>query len=136
MNEFRNAVEQSGLTSTIRICQLVDEYSNAGSASLPIILDALKHPLSEVRGAAARALGRIEDNRPVVIEALTSMLSDEALIVQQSAVAALGVLGPLPVQTVSLLKKLLDAEDRHVREFAAMALDSEQEYRAQISWAC
>lgn len=124
------------MTSVTRTCRLVDELAAAGKVSLPILLDAIRDSDAEVRGAAARALGRIEDRCSEVVDALTASLDDEALIVRQSATAALGVLGPLPVRTVSALQRALNDEDRHVREFAALALDSAADYRMQIAWAC
>ena len=123
MNEFRDVVVQSGIKSSSRLCRLVDEFSTAGIASLPILLDALKHPLEEVRGTAARALGRIEDGRDEVIDALATAMRDEAVIVRQSAAAALGVMEALSSDAITVLCQGLDDEDRHVREFSAMALD-------------
>jgi len=131
MGEFRNVVAQAGIKSSSDLCSLVDEFSSAGIASLPILLDALKYPDHEVRGAAARALGRIEDGRIEVVNALSLAMSGEAVIVRQSAAAALGVLGPLSADVVVVLRQALDDEDRHVREFAAMVLD-QYAYKQQL----
>jgi len=42
MGEFRNVVAQTGVKSSSGLCRLVDEFSSAGIAGLPILLDALK----------------------------------------------------------------------------------------------
>jgi len=123
MNEFRNVVVHAGIKSSSDLCRLVDEFSSAGIASLPILLDALKYPNDEVRGSAARALGRVEDGLIEVVSALSMAMSDEAVIVRQSAAAALGVVRPLSADVVVVFCQALEDEDRHVREFAAMALD-------------
>ena len=135
MNEFREVVKRSGIKSPLRLCRLVDEFSTAGIASLPIMLDALKYPDDDVRGTAARALGRIEDGRLEVIDALVIAMSDEAVIVRQSAAAALGVVGKLPSNAVVVLCQALDDEDRHVREFSAMALDQHVQSQQLIAKA-
>jgi len=124
MNEFRNAVVQAGIVSSVRMCRLVDEFAAAGVATLPVMLDALRYNDAQVRGCAARALGRIEDGRSEVVSALMAALEDEQLIVRQSAAAALGVVGPLSLSAVTALQHALSDEDHHVREFAEMALDS------------
>lgn len=124
MNEFREIVVRAELKSIARLCHLVDEFSGAGAASLPVILDALKYEHAEVRACAARALGRIEDGRPEVVSALTIAVGDDALIVRQSAAAALGVIEPLSTAAVTALQQALADNDQYVRAFAAMALDS------------
>jgi hypothetical protein len=131
MNEFRHVMTQAGIKSSSELRCFVDEFSSAGVASLLILLDTLKYQDHEVRGAAARALGRIEDGRIEVVNALSLAVSGEAVIVRQSAAAALGVLGPLSADVVVVLRLALDDEDRHVREFAAMALD-QYAYKQQL----
>jgi HEAT repeat protein len=86
-----------------------------GSKAVDILIEALGHPESMVRGHAVSALGKIQDIR--VAPALIRMLSDQDRQVQKQAIQALGNLNDERV--IPALKEI--AANRADREMAALA---------------
>ena len=78
---------QAGIKSSSGLRRLVDEFSSTGIASLPILLDVLKYPDHEVRGAAA--LGVLGPLSVDVVVVLCQALDDEDCHVREFAAMVL-----------------------------------------------
>ena len=132
MEEFRALANDRGLLRTQDVCDFVDDLVECGEASVPLLIDALKDSEAQVRGFAARGLGRLELGRSDVVRALAAALYDEDLQVRQGAVVALNVLSPPPFEAGAALIGALNDTDPYVRGYAAEALDMLSDFRIPV----
>ena len=87
------------------------------------LLNLLADKDKNVRGSAARALGKLGKRNEQVIKALLNLLTDEDDYVRRNVALALGNLGEGNGEVIqALLNALTDDNNGHVRENAAEAL--------------
>jgi HEAT repeat protein len=86
--------------------------------------DALKNDKdSEVRSAAAKALGNIAPDPEKTVPLLTEALSDKAMSVKFSAITALGQFGPKASSAVTKLRELAsEKKDKKLSQAASAAI--------------
>ena len=87
---------------------------------VPALLERLKAKDAKERVAAAKALGRLEDER--ALAAVTRAQSDEAAEVRHEAAVALAQEGKADATTVEILAASLESGDWYVRWQACVAL--------------
>ncbi len=85
-------------------------------------LNALDDSDSDVRDAAARALGTLAQASPEVVKALLNALKDKNSHVRSAAAYALGNLGQASPEVVKALLNALKDKEAHVRSAAAEGL--------------
>ena len=98
-----------------------------GSRSMPILMQALAHPDSEIRACAAGALGSIGGEDQNVAALLAKSLLDPDAKVRAQAAISLGAIGPRARPAVAQLKKLLDDPNDIVVLRAEKALEEIEE---------
>ncbi len=86
------------------------------------VLAMLADSGSDVRRAAATALGQVGSGQPEVVQALLSMLTDSNWQVREAAATALGQVGSGQPEVVQALLSTLTDSGWQVREAAATAL--------------
>ncbi len=101
MDEFRKLTIMEGLTSTRQLCHLVDDLANVGPASIRLLLGALHHDDSIVRGHAAAVLGEFHLPRKDVAQALQQASDDTNDDVRHAATLALSRINTLSNQSQS-----------------------------------
>jgi hypothetical protein len=126
LNTNFQQLEQQNQESSIQLVRLhivaaLSQLSNT-TDMVTTILDALSDADSDVRRAAAIALGQVGGGHPQVVEALLKTLSDTDSDVQEAAAAALGQVGSDNPQVVEALLKALSDTDSDVQATAAKAL--------------
>lgn len=90
--------------------------------SVPEIIALLHDPSRNVRGWAARLLGRIGPPADAAVPQLVAVLDDPSVIVRECAAYALGRLGPKANSAIPMLEKTLHDPYQGVRTSAHMAL--------------
>ena len=90
-------------------------------AAVPSVLALVTDPLPVVRGAAAKALGRIGVSNGAVIDALSHSLEDSDDAVKQAAAMAIGELEPSSPYLKPIVS-LVRVSDVHVKRAALRAL--------------
>ncbi|CAE7248794.1 tank-1 [Symbiodinium sp. CCMP2456] len=100
---------------------LTDSDSVSTTAVLEVLMDALEDPSSEVKSAAAAALGML--SAPVATDALATCLADAQSHVRAAAAKAIGQIGGKSASTaVPKLLQTLKDPDHVVRRCSAVSL--------------
>jgi HEAT repeat protein len=102
--------------------------TKAALNSVPKLIAELNNKNFEIRGAAAEALGNIEDRR--AIEPLIIALKDQNRDVRELAIHAIKNLKD--IRAVESIVLLLNDEDNHIRQVAARTLGSLNDSRAIV----
>jgi HEAT repeat protein len=76
-----------------RLCKVAIPHTSAPHAALPLLIDALAHPHSSVRKAAAEALGLFGEKAHNAIPKLTPLLEDKDTWTRRAAEDTLGRFG-------------------------------------------
>jgi hypothetical protein len=103
--------------------ELADMGSKASEAAAGVA-QLLHHRAPEIRGEAAKTLGRLENVEPVHIEALLDALEDRDERVRASAVLAVGMLRPDPARSLPILEDMLEIRTPQVTTAVCAALAS------------
>lgn len=104
---------------------LINLLWRKGSASLPGLVSALRHPSVEVRRRAAEAIGFVKD--PLGVSSLGSCLLDASREVRLTAVRALAWLG---WEAVPVLQRAMEDPDLLVRRAAREGLEQLGEWES------
>jgi HEAT repeat protein len=78
-----------------------------------------RDPSEAVRSEAALLLRKSKENQPALIDALKN---DASLLVRKSAADSLGEIGPDAIDAAPVLEKLLEDDDKQLREISAKSL--------------
>ena len=111
--------QESELDEKFRVsrnrCEAVRQLGEAGTKSIPALVELLKDQDCDVRATAATALGQIgpaaQSAMPILSEALNDQYSD----VRSNAAAALVQIGPHEKTTIPAITRLLRDKDESVR---------------------
>jgi hypothetical protein len=98
------------------------ELNHNASSVLPRLSRLLSHPAPSIRSAVAEALGMIQADTAVAVEALIACLADKDAQVRFTAGLSLSKLGSSAAAAVPALTVALDDENRYVRAHALEAL--------------
>ncbi len=107
------------VTFTPALCEEEKDEGQSGHRHTDTFTGLLTHTDSEVRAAAAWALGKCDDENSV--DVLIEVLDDESASVRSEAAMALGRIGDK--QAVDALKKASEDPDPKVRQAAKDALN-------------
>ena len=130
-SEVQELIQRLGHSETLERIEAAMELAMCGQAAtpaIPALVEMLKDSASEVRMAAAIALGGIgaESEVRAAAPALVEALQDPSAIVRTEAAIALGQIGLFGSEAapaVKALRKALQDEDQLVRDAAEEALD-------------
>ncbi|MGE3808995.1 MAG: HEAT repeat domain-containing protein [Gemmataceae bacterium] len=100
----------------------VQALGRIGVAGLPALIDALQHPLKQVRREAVWAIKRLGPHGERAVPALIDALEDSDSRVRMGAAHALGSMGPLAATAVPALIKSLGHTNLIFCRLAAEAL--------------